>query len=278
MANPEATYSIGAVVKATGVGEATLRQWESRFGFPDPEREPSGHRRYSEEDVERIRTVVRHREDGLPLRLAIERAESAGEPSTSSIFARLRRTRPELAPQALKSRHMAKLSRAVEEETAARAEEGLLIGAFQREDAYRRSESRWRDLVGGGMTSFVLADFGKVRTPAAAPSEVPIGGAPPMAAEWVLVCLARGHSACLVGRERPGQDRDDNDRIFDGFLSLEPEVVREAAQEAVRIAAPQAPAVASSAQHLLDAAVDADPVAQLRLSGLITSRFIAALG
>ena len=99
-----------------------------------------------------------------------------------------------------------------------------------------------------------------------------------MAAEWVLVCLARGHSACLVGRERPGQDREDKNRIFDGFLSLEPEVVREAAQEAVRIAAPRRRQVASAAQQLLDAAIDADPVAQLRLSGLITSRFIAALG
>ena len=76
MANPDVTYSIGAVVKATGVGEATLRQWESRFGFPAPEREPSGHRRYSAEDVEQIRAVARHRAEGLPLRLAIERAEA----------------------------------------------------------------------------------------------------------------------------------------------------------------------------------------------------------
>jgi MerR family transcriptional regulator, light-induced transcriptional regulator len=278
MANPDVTYSIGAVVKATGVGEATLRQWESRFGFPAPEREPSGHRRYSVEDVEQIRAVARHREEGLSLRLAIERAEVAGQPATSSIFARLRRNRPELAPQALRSRHMARLSRAVEEETAARAEDGLLIGSFQKEDAYRRSEPRWRDMVGGGMTSFVLADFARLRSPAGAPSEVPIGDSLPMAAEWVLICLARGHSACLVGRERPGQGRADKNRIFDGFLSLEPEVVREAAQEAVRIAAPHAPEVASAAQQRLDAAVDADPAAQLRLSGLITSRFIAALG
>lgn len=278
MANPEANYSIGAVVKATGVGEATLRQWESRFGFPTPEREPSGHRRYSEKAIEQIRAVVRHRADGLPLRLAIERAETADEPPTSSIFARLRRRRPELAPQALKSRHLATLSRAVEEETAAQAEDGLLIGSFQVEPAYRRSESRWRDLVDGGMTSFVLADFDRLRTPANAPSEVPIGDARAMAAEWVLICLARGHSACLVGRERPGQDREAGERIFDGFLSLEPEVVRDAAQEAVRIAGLNAPSVAAAAQRLLDGAVDADPAAQVRLSGRITSRFIAELG
>jgi DICT domain-containing protein len=277
MAKPEATYSIGAVVKATGVGEATLRQWESRFGFPAPAREPSGHRRYSKEEIEQIRSVLRYRADGLPLRVAIERAETASEPATFSIFARLRRARPELSSQAIRSRHMATLSRAVEDEAAAQAEDGLLIGAFQREGAYRQSEPRWRDLVDGGMSSFVLADFAQLGTPAGAPQEVPIGDSKPMAAEWVVICLARGHSACLIGRERPGQDRRDRGRIFDSFLSLEPEVIREAAQEAVRIAASLAPSVASSAQVALDATVDADPVAQLRLSGLITSRFVADL-
>ena len=34
----EAFLSIGDVVTATGVGEATLRAWERRFGFPDPRR------------------------------------------------------------------------------------------------------------------------------------------------------------------------------------------------------------------------------------------------
>jgi DNA-binding transcriptional MerR regulator len=42
-----ASLSIGDVVAATGIGEATLRAWERRFGFPAPRREPSGHRRYS---------------------------------------------------------------------------------------------------------------------------------------------------------------------------------------------------------------------------------------
>ncbi len=278
MAKPDATHSIGAVVKATGVGEATLRQWESRFGFPTPEREESGHRRYSDEAIEQIKAVLRHRAEGLPLRIAIERAETASEPPTFSIFARLRRARPDVAAQPMKSRYMARLSRAVEDEVAARAEDGLLIGSFQKEDAYRQSEARWRDLVGGGMTSFVLADFARLRTPDGAPREVPVGSSQPMAAEWVVICLARGHSVCLIGRERPGQDREDDARVFDAFLSLEPEVVRDAAQEAVRIAQSLAPAVASSAQVLLDGAVDADPVAQLRLAGLITSRFVAELG
>src|ERR1700759_1467530 len=37
----DAALSIGDVVAATGVGEATLRAWERRFGFPSPRREPS---------------------------------------------------------------------------------------------------------------------------------------------------------------------------------------------------------------------------------------------
>ena len=53
----EAALSIGDVVTATGVGEATLRAWERRFGFPTPRREPSGHRRYDRVDVERIRST-----------------------------------------------------------------------------------------------------------------------------------------------------------------------------------------------------------------------------
>ena len=43
----------------SGVNEATLRMWEVRHGFPQPRRVSSGHRRYSESDVARVRAVVR---------------------------------------------------------------------------------------------------------------------------------------------------------------------------------------------------------------------------
>src|ERR1700733_11476981 len=93
----DAALSIGDVVTATGVGEATLRAWERRFGFPEPRREPSGHRRYSAADVERIRAVVRERARGLALAAAIDRvtAEASGPPS---LFAPLRERRPDLLP------------------------------------------------------------------------------------------------------------------------------------------------------------------------------------
>ncbi len=47
-------WPMGAVTKRTGIGEHTLRAWERRFGFPRPHRLPSGHRRYTPEQVERL--------------------------------------------------------------------------------------------------------------------------------------------------------------------------------------------------------------------------------
>jgi DNA-binding transcriptional MerR regulator len=59
--------TIRDVARRTGVESATLRMWEQRHGFPEPERLPSGHRRYSNLDVELIGQVVRDRESGLSL-------------------------------------------------------------------------------------------------------------------------------------------------------------------------------------------------------------------
>ena len=51
--------SIGAVAEATGIPTATLRTWERRYGFPDPERTESGHRRYRPAVVHRLRLISR---------------------------------------------------------------------------------------------------------------------------------------------------------------------------------------------------------------------------
>ncbi len=59
MATPQATLSIGDLAERTGVKPATLRMWESRHGFPRAERRESGHRRYSEIDVDLVRQIVR---------------------------------------------------------------------------------------------------------------------------------------------------------------------------------------------------------------------------
>ena len=59
-----AGWSMGAVTLATGISHHTLRAWERRYGFPRPGRLSSGHRRYSEEQVGKLRLVVRALEFG----------------------------------------------------------------------------------------------------------------------------------------------------------------------------------------------------------------------
>jgi DNA-binding transcriptional MerR regulator/methylmalonyl-CoA mutase cobalamin-binding subunit len=50
--------SIGALARATGIAVETLRTWESRYGFPVPERKPSGHRVYPLDAVHRLRRIA----------------------------------------------------------------------------------------------------------------------------------------------------------------------------------------------------------------------------
>lgn len=53
-----AWLSIGALSRATGIAVETLRTWESRYGFPSPERKPSGHRVYPVSAVPRLRRIA----------------------------------------------------------------------------------------------------------------------------------------------------------------------------------------------------------------------------
>lgn len=52
-----ATLSIGAVSKATGIPRETIRTWERRYGFPDPERNDAGHRVYTMQTVHQLRLI-----------------------------------------------------------------------------------------------------------------------------------------------------------------------------------------------------------------------------
>lgn len=52
-----ARLSIGALSRATAIPVETLRTWESRYGFPVPERRPSGHRVYPLSTVPRLRRI-----------------------------------------------------------------------------------------------------------------------------------------------------------------------------------------------------------------------------
>jgi DNA-binding transcriptional MerR regulator/methylmalonyl-CoA mutase cobalamin-binding subunit len=60
-------FPIRALVLRTGVNASTLRAWETRHGLLKPQRTPSGHRLYSEQDVLRVRRLQELLEQGLGL-------------------------------------------------------------------------------------------------------------------------------------------------------------------------------------------------------------------
>ncbi len=59
-------YTVNEVEERTGVPATTLRQWERRYGLPMPERSDSGYRLYGDEDLEDIRALKGHVDDGVP--------------------------------------------------------------------------------------------------------------------------------------------------------------------------------------------------------------------
>jgi methanogenic corrinoid protein MtbC1 len=52
-----ARISIGGLARSTGIPVETLRTWEARYGFPVPERRPSGHRVYPTTIIPRLRRI-----------------------------------------------------------------------------------------------------------------------------------------------------------------------------------------------------------------------------
>jgi methanogenic corrinoid protein MtbC1 len=97
--------TIGALSTATGIPVDTIRTWERRYGYPLPERKPSGHRVYALSTVPRLRRVAQaiargHRaaevlpatEGALEVLLAslppaiTERAGASGAPGQSGML------------------------------------------------------------------------------------------------------------------------------------------------------------------------------------------------
>lgn len=273
MSPSEARFGIGEVVERTGVAEATLRVWERRYGFPDPERLLSGHRRYSEREVELVRAVAAKRAAGLALPAAIRQAQTEGSEPTSSVYAVLRRRRPDLEPRPLAKPLMLALSQAIEDEALSRAERLLLFGSFQREHFYRQSEPRWQELARGAVVAVAFADFARARTPRGAPAEVPVPREHPLNREWTVVCEGRTFALCLTAWEPPGSRRHpDGSRSFEAIWSVEPEVVREASRICCAIAGARRPAVAEAARDRLAAPLSATSDSQLRLASAVMAR------
>jgi DICT domain-containing protein len=275
-ADPDRGIAIGELASRTGVGEATLRMWERRHGFPAPERLASGHRRYRTADAELVAGVLRERAAGLSLAAAIARVRGSAAVREPSIFAGIRRRRPDLQPILLRKPVLLALTRAIEDESCALAERPLLFGSFQQERFYRRSQRRWRDFARTAELAVAFADFERARTPRGGPVEVPIDRSGPLTREWAVVCDAPGHGVCLAALELPAhQSRRDAARQFEVIWSVEPAVVRLATGVCVDLLRDFHPELADRAGDR--AAVHPATEQQLRLAAAMTIRALGRL-
>jgi DICT domain-containing protein len=269
--------STAQLAARTGLPAGTLRMWESRHGFPAPARLPGGHRRYSERDVDAVLEVLRLRRQGLSLPAAIQRARRQNQPLDGSVFAGLRRRRPEIAPSVMAKRAVLPISHAIEDEYLARGASGFVFGSFQREHFYRIAERRWRELARSTPLAVAVADFSAVREPGNAPSEVPVEIHQPLAREWTVIIDAPGAHACLAAWEQPSQtELPDRQRRFEVVWSFEPDVVRTATEVAYELLWSLAPPVAARLPELEP--LTASGIDELRFASALSQRIVGYLG
>ena len=76
--DPKTTMPIGEVARRTGVTVPTLRAWERRYGLLLPVRTAGGHRRYSDEDVQRVLAVLELTGQGWGVGAAARRVAGRG--------------------------------------------------------------------------------------------------------------------------------------------------------------------------------------------------------
>ncbi len=265
------SLSIGDLARRTGLSPATIRMWETRHGFPSPQRLDSGHRRYSEADIASVDHVVRRRDAGVRLDIAIAEAMSHAQVAAPSVFAELRRRHPQLATHRLKKSTLLALSWAIEDEFCARAQRARIFGSFQRADFFDKAGARWTELARVARSTVVFADFeasqdavdGGIAKVALRPDE-------PMRREWSVVCDAVDLPVVLAAWEIPGQtETPDRDRLFESLWTVEPRAVRDAARVCARVA--QEHGMASATPLLYELADD--PIAAPLDAGAVSTLF-----
>ncbi len=231
---------IKEMAERTGLAAGTIRMWEQRYGYPEPRRTPSGHRRYDPRDVEVLGRAVALRDAGLAIGPALAQARAISSPTdTPSIYgAIVAAAGIPLRPRALRKRTLTPLSRAIEDEAMAYGARPLCFAAFQHERFYRRVEHRYRRLAATAEATTIFADFPRARHTGDT-VELPITARAALGGEWAVIVDAPGYAACLTAWERPGRgadgEREDGERCFEALVTLDPVTVRNAARVATGV-------------------------------------------
>jgi DNA-binding transcriptional MerR regulator len=218
-------FSIGVLASRTGLTPAVLRTWEHRFGFPAGERSPAGHRRFTEADVRRVREVLEVRDSGVPLQLAIDSVARRGdEGPAESVHAVLVREFPGLRPQRLGRPALVAASYAVEDESLARADRPVVLGAFQSGYHFGHARHRWDELARTASWCAVVAEFDDdlPADPAGRPARCQLPDGSPLRREWVVVSISAGFAAVVSAWEVPS--RPGEEPAFEAVISTDRQV------------------------------------------------------
>ena len=249
---------ISDVAERTGLAAGTIRVWEQRYGFPEP----------AADAVRLPRLPARGRGDpasrrgvprpGLSVPAALERARAASGPTDRpSLYGAIVAAGEPVRPQRLRKSTLFAISRAIEDETLARAAGPIVIGAFQDERNYRAVEHRYRRLAHDGRRA-AWRSGASTGCRAATGSRCSCRSMPDEAlgAEWAVIVDAPGYAACLLAWETPESQRDrdlpDRERCFEAVWTLEPSTVRRAALVGSSLARRSAPEVGARLEELLE--------------------------
>lgn len=246
-------FSIGVLAARAGVTPGTLRTWENRFGFPRGERSASGHRRFTETDVDLVRRVLEVRDGGLPLQLAIDTVvrdrKAEGE---RSVFAAAAAAAPGVRPLRFGRRALIAASHAVEDECLAQGDRAVVLGAFQLGHHYASSRHRWEELGRTAAWAAVVADFDEEH-PAdltATPARCQLPAGSPLRREWAVVCLGDSYAALVAAWEVPSGTAEP---AYEAVISTHRAVAVAAARVLTGVVRDAGGEVPARAERLVDA-------------------------
>lgn len=256
-------FSIGTLAERTGLSPTVLRAWEQRHSFPQGRRLESGHRRFTEADVDLVREVLAARESGLTLQQAIDGVvERHRHDEDDSVHAALLSTFADLRPIRLDRRVLIAASTAIEDDSLARADRPLALGAFQVGHHFARSEHRWDELARTSTWCAVVADFeheaadsrrNRGPDPSATPARCQLPSGSALRREWTVVTLSEQHSAVLSAWEIPVPAG--KPRIFESVITTRRAPAVAAARVLVAAARAAGAVPPSDVDRLLDPSV-----------------------
>ena len=226
--------AIKDVAERTGIAAGTIRMWEQRYGFPEPERTSAGYRLYGEDDVEALRRVLALRERGLSVPAAVDRVRGADMATDRpSLFGALAGGDQPVGSQILIQADAARdLARDRGRGDVARGVAASCSAPSSASATTARSSTataRWR----APPTPSSCSPTSRASARGGAIAEVPLEAGAALGNEWAVVIDAPGYSACLLAWEQPavGDARvPDRERTFETLWTLDPRMVRRAAE------------------------------------------------